>query len=304
MLHSVAVNPSCSWTLVGALAALGAVAGCGGVSLQVGDGAAGSNGGGTGQGGAGQGGGGSGHDSGADAATTCLGLDEATCAATPRCRTQYCEICPGSPTFAGCATPGAPVACPTIACVQPTCGSLSEPMCKSRVDCTAVYCPDCKGGQTFAACGGPGNRIGCGPCPPTCAGLDEVSCKGTSGCTPEYCPNCSGGKTFAGCAPPGGAPFACSAACPAPVSCASVATEAACDTRPDCHSVFVDPGTCDCAVAGCCTSFSHCADGSKAACKGTSVCQIATPYCEAPAYVVSYTASCFEGCVRPTECAP
>ena len=86
--------------------------------------------------------------------------------------------------------------------------------------------------------------------------------------------------------------------------CANVATLAACDARTDCHSVFVDPGTCGCNAVGCCARFSRCADGGKALCKGTPICQIATPYCEAPANVVSYTASCYEGCVRPRECAP
>jgi hypothetical protein len=57
-------------------------------------------------------------------------------------------------------------------------------------------------------------------------------------------------------------------------------------------------------VAGCCASFSRCSDGGKASCMGAPVCQIATPYCEGPAYVLSYTVSCYEGCVRPSECGP
>jgi hypothetical protein len=56
-------------------------------------------------------------------------------------------------------------------------------------------------------------------------------------------------------------------------------------------------------ASGCCMKFSRCADGA-ANCKGGNIaCTIATPHCEAP-YVLSYTQSCYEGCVRATECAP
>jgi hypothetical protein len=78
----------------------------------------------------------------------------------------------------------------------------------------------------------------------------------------------------------------------------------ACDARTDCHAVYTDSGTCDCAVAGCCAKFNRCADGAKASCKGPALCNIVGPSCESPAFVVSYASSCFEGCVRPTECAP
>ena len=60
-------------------------------------------------------------------------------------------------------------------------------------------------------------------------------------------------------------------------------------------------GACACAALGCCARFSRCADG-------TAVCtaprdhlrRASKPYCEGP-YVVSYSGSCYEGCVqRPT----
>lgn len=85
-------------------------------------------------------------------------------------------------------------------------------------------------------------------------------------------------------------------------TCSQLATQAACDVRSDCHSVFVDPGNCACLAVGCCTRFDRCADGGKANCMGPALCKSATPYCESPSYVLSYTGSCYEGCVRPSEC--
>jgi hypothetical protein len=87
-------------------------------------------------------------------------------------------------------------------------------------------------------------------------------------------------------------------------TCSQVTTQAECDGRSDCHSVFVDPGTCGCAAAGCCARFNRCADGGKANCNLPTglICAIATPFCEAP-YVHSYTTNCYEGCVRQNECA-
>ncbi len=85
--------------------------------------------------------------------------------------------------------------------------------------------------------------------------------------------------------------------------CSSLTTRDACDARSDCHSVFQDRGNCGCAPAGCCTAFSRCADGGKARCSGTIKCVVAPPSCEGP-YVVSYTDTCYEGCVLSTECGP
>jgi hypothetical protein len=84
-----------------------------------------------------------------------------------------------------------------------------------------------------------------------------------------------------------------------------VTTKDACEARTDCHSVFMDPHNCDCAALGCCAQFSRCANGDTAMCKAPTglACGAATPYCEGP-YVVSYTATCFEGCVQSKDCAP
>jgi hypothetical protein len=121
------------------------------------------------------------------------------------------------------------------------------------------------------------------------------------GCPPGqvWCTPCgSSGACYSGSTCPG---FACPA-----TTCDQVTTEAACDTRTDCHSVYVDPGTCGCASVGCCAHFSRCAAGDHGQCTMPSTfgCAIATPYCESPAYVVSYTSSCYEGCVRADDCAP
>jgi hypothetical protein len=68
--------------------------------------------------------------------------------------------------------------------------------------------------------------------------------------------------------------------------------------------VFVDLQNCRCAALGCCAHFSSCADGDQANCKGGGLaCDAPTPHCEGP-YVVAFTNTCFEGCVRATECAP
>src|ERR1019366_10754801 len=82
-------------------------------------------------------------------------------------------------------------------------------------------------------------------------------------------------------------------------TCNTITTQAACDSRSDCHSVFVDPNNCKCAAAGCCSQFNSCANGGRAKCDGQVVCGAKTPYCAGP-YVVSYTNTintCFEGCV-------
>jgi hypothetical protein len=83
-------------------------------------------------------------------------------------------------------------------------------------------------------------------------------------------------------------------------SCSSYTTDDACTASGHCHSVFesMPPNLCTTIV---CTVFLACHDGAKAACSGMPTCGRATPYCET-GYVISYTSSCYEGCVRPAEC--
>jgi hypothetical protein len=144
----------------------------------------------------------------------------------------------------------------------------------------------------------------CPPPPPVaCSALNETMCLARTDCRTDYCTGCQAdAKTFAKCAQPTDPYGPCPTnACLAP--CSSLTTLDACGARLDCHSVFFDPGTCGCAVAGCCAHFQKCVDGGKAACTGMVACTIVKPYCELP-YVVSYSGSCYEGCVKQTDCAP
>ena len=311
MLLIVAVKPL-SRIVVGASAVLSVLAGCGGVTLQPTDGGRGGNTGAGATGGAGHGGGNGGSDGGAgrEAGTVCSGLSLDQCMATSGCTAQNCPTCTtGQFTYSACyrsdESPAPVCIAPPCTPPPPACGTLDESTCKARSDCTPGYCQGCTGGQTFAGCTAQGMGVACPAilCASPCSGLGETACTSTSGCTPEYCPNCNGGQTFQGCAAPGGPGIACGVECVG-TACSTVTTESACNARTDCHSVFVDPGTCGCAGVGCCAHFARCADGGTASCKGTPACQIVSPYCDAPAFVVSYTASCCEGCVRPTECGP
>jgi hypothetical protein len=158
------------------------------------------------------------------------------------------------------------------------------------------------GGMGGGAVGGAAGRGG---------GAGEAGAAGGAGgagqCAPGrvWCPGCTpgtgacyvGGCPGAACPPDGGTGDAATS------TCAEVTTLEACDQRTDCHAVFVDQRNCRCASLGCCARFSGCADGDRATCTGQPQCEIATPYCEGP-YVVSYTATCYEGCARATECAP
>jgi hypothetical protein len=84
--------------------------------------------------------------------------------------------------------------------------------------------------------------------------------------------------------------------------CGDITTQAACDARGDCHSVFVDEKNCACLALGCCARFQACADGDKADCTGPALCKMMQPYCEGP-YVIAFEGSCYEGCVQQTDCA-
>jgi hypothetical protein len=168
--------------------------------------------------------------------------------------------------------------------------------------CTSAHCPDCRsGGQSYLGCFSGTAAVDCFPCPPPCGTLDETACNARGDCQADYCNGCRG-RTFVGCGFPG-TDFACPAgepACPVPLPCADVADQLSCDARSDCHSVFGGTPT---------NTFSRCADGGKANCKGplvpgSAVCTVPSPVCQTPEIVVSYTNECYEGCVRRTECAP
>jgi hypothetical protein len=86
-------------------------------------------------------------------------------------------------------------------------------------------------------------------------------------------------------------------------NCSAAIALADCDARPACHPVFIDQMVCGCAALGCCIHYQRCADGKKATCTAPAglACEAPQPRCEGP-YVVGYTTSCYEGCVRATDC--
>jgi hypothetical protein len=141
-----------------------------------------------------------------------------------------------------------------------------------------------------------------------CSGLDQTGCAARADCRADYCGGNSlcGGPSFVRCSATTDPAPACPAA-PCIAVCSQLTTQALCEQRADCHPVFYDfSAVCDCAFgeAGCCTGFLRCADGGKAQCMGTVTCHRAAPVCATLGYVVSYANQCFEGCVRPDECAP
>jgi len=136
-----------------------------------------------------------------------------------------------------------------------------------------------------------------------------------------YCPGCTPGTGTCGtvCT---GAPCPCTgSACPmvdasttkdallaeaGSATCSQLTTQAECDGRGDCHSLYRSIGACGCGGSpGCCMHFLSCADGATAKCTPPASigCTIATPACDSP-FVLSYTPGCYEGCVKASECAP
>ena len=138
--------------------------------------------------------------------------------------------------------------------------------------------------------------IGCG------AHTSSAGSGGGAGTTQDAGGSAGLGSGSDGAAEAGSAPDASS---DAGGPCVGLTTVGECDARSDCHSVFTDPHNCGCSAAGCCTEFRRCAEGGKANCAKpvTIACMIAEPFCEAP-YILSFTALCYDGCVRKTECAP
>ena len=103
----------------------------------------------------------------------------------------------------------------------------------------------------------------------------------------------------------GGNPDAGSADAAPPPVCGQLTTQAACDERSDCHSVFHQESTCTCSTPGCCMTFWFCRDGATVRCNGavtTRNCSGNTPACQAP-YVVEYKDYCTSGCVPASKCS-
>ena len=150
--------------------------------------------------------------------------------------------------------------------------SGAGPVCPN--DCTPGTTAGCASGQVSWTCGNNHDY----------QELIDGGCTDQATALPRYC--CPP-EFYAGCA------------------CAQATTLEACEARPDCHSVFTDPGpeTCRCSEIGCCAQFSRCTEGALANCAGPAICDSVTPYCDEPAYVLAHVDACFEGCVKPEDCA-
>jgi hypothetical protein len=149
------------------------------------------------------------------------------------------------------------------------------------------------GGNTTLFPGTGGRGIDAGAAGAGGAGGTGTGGRGTGG---RGTGGVGGAGTGGATASDGGVPDA------AQVKCSDLTTQAACDARAGCHSVFVDPGTCGCAPSGCCARFDSCADGDKADCTGPALCKMKEPFCESP-YTIAFEGSCYEGCVKQTDCA-
>jgi hypothetical protein len=168
--------------------------------------------------------------------------------------------------------------------------------------CTTKQCPPPTeaGAEVSGDAGCPGGQIWCPGCTPG-TGSCGVVCTGAPCLAPDA--GCDGGACSASDAPT--AQKDASGTEMESTTCSQVTTEAECDARGDCHSIYRSIGACGCGgTPGCCMHFLSCADGASATCTPPAAfgCTSATPACDSP-YVLSYSTNCYEGCVKPTECS-
>jgi hypothetical protein len=138
-----------------------------------------------------------------------------------------------------------------------------------------------------------------GPDAGICDGLDQAACAANPSCQTNFCPACNNQQIYVGCTEVGGPPPVCPAiVCP---GCGLHTDELSCAQDTTCHPVYMDQIPCTCSPIGCCMQFWFCAEGPRAICQGTPTCAQPAPVCEGD-YTVSFTSTCYEGCVHPTEC--
>ena len=159
-----------------------------------------------------------------------------------------------------------------------------------------TWCQGCTPDSGFCTTGICGGVTQCAPVDAGTqdAGLPPGQCPAGQ----VWCPGCTPGSGECGT---GGCPgYMC------PPACAQATTAADCAATIGCHAVYYDPGTCDCAVSGCCTEFTLCPTAPGEGRLQRRV--VGMPYRAAVLRVawdvISYSGSCYEGCVLSTERAP
>ncbi len=211
-----------------------------------------------------------------------------TCTLASDCRQAVQPTCCGAISEVGLARSSS-CTFPSLSCGNLDCASFTYQLAEDGNNAAqgGFIALDCVSGQckTLVLAGNAGADAG--PCPTG----------------QNWCPGCTPGTGLClavcgavACPPPDAGTSDASSA-----SCGHVTTQAECDTRSDCHSVFLPGTTCGCTAAGCCELFNWCADGSRANCSGNVFCNMAAPSCEAP-YVPSGSI-CWDGCVLQSECA-
>jgi hypothetical protein len=141
-----------------------------------------------------------------------------------------------------------------------------------------------------------------GGAPLACSQItDPTTCEARPDCQAITCPACDNKASFhcdkKGGFPPGECP---SVHCPPQQDCSQHHDDASCSADPSCYSVFLDPGTCDCSIPGCCEQFNHCALGPPQ-CSPTAPCPQLPHDCGAK-FAPVYNGGCQIGCVEVPVC--
>jgi hypothetical protein len=175
------------------------------------------------------------------------------------------------------------------------CASLGEGTCAATPQCHELRGsgdPTCKNAWGYC----PGPFLACEDNPAQCESSGPLSCAVDPPiCQGPYVVNWRGGCPF-GCVLRTACAKCDPGLCPACIGLG----EQACRASPDCHALYVDPGTCDCAPVGCCMMFQRCADGPPV-CDANPTCASPQPICGGD-YVASFVNGCSDGCVHWEDC--